>query len=689
MELSRREIMLGTSAFALAGSTSAWAGSAPATVDAQRLSARLYRAASKKLMVPMRDGVELMATVVHPEDAPVGTRLPVILNLDPYRRSDTDGIQAFSFFAERGYHCVYLDVRGTGGSGGRSTPNQYSEEEQRDALDAIAWFARQPWCNGSVGLQGSSYGGFNSIQIAMLQPPALKAIIPTFATDDVYADDIIYYGGALQGEALGRWPFSMIATMGLPAPPDLNTTSSEARYRVEHEPWLFDMLRHQTDDQFWQRQSLRPDYSRIKVPTMMFAGWLDAYTDSVPRMIDKLTVPRRAIIGPWTHGMGLPGPAIHSDLERLRWWDQWLKGVDTNVLTEPRLAIYMNESYKPRLDLPEVPGYWRSENSWPKGKELRLYPQPGGTLSRTRRAPLKRDLAYKPTVGMTNRYRCPHNSAELPVDQRPDDNFSLCFDTPELERESAILGTPKASLYVSATAPVATWIVRLCDVAPDGTSTLVSKGILNGCHRVSRTQPEAMVPGQVYRLEIDLKAISWIFPRGHKIRIAVCNADFPNLWPSPYAMTTSLYSGPTQDSHVILPLCLPAALPAPRFEPLPAPTAAVAAKPVNHWTVTRDEMAGTVTVFRETATPSARPGSFSGFERRWLTVADDNPANTVLRAEGKAERQRGADMIRVDTAMRMESDVTSFAVKITRTLSVNGTIKFTKTWEDRMSRHFT
>ena len=166
------------------------------------------------------------------------------------------------------------------------------------------------------------------------------------------------------------------------------------------------------------------------------------------------------------------------------------------------------------------------------------------------------------------------------------------------------------------------------------------------------------------------------------MRIAICNADFPNLWPSPYAMTTSLYAGPDHDSYFTLPLCPPATLPAPVYAPLPPVTRGPGQTPVNQWTVTRDEMAHSVTVFRETAESGY-------FERRWITVFDKDPAKVVLRAEGRAELTRGSDLIRVDTTMRIESDIKSFLIKVSRVLSVNGTTKRTKSWEDRIPRRFT
>lgn len=633
MQFSRRE-MLGTSVAAAPLLARGTAARAFAPIDTRRLSERKYRTASKKIRIPMPDGVELAAVMVYPENAPPADKFPAVLTYNPYRGAETDGRRLLEFYAEHGYYGLHIDVRGTGMSGGRTPHNEYSEIEQQDALFLIAWLASQDWCTGKIGIFGSSYSGFNAIQIGMLGAPALKAIVPTFATDDVYTDDIIYYDGALQCDSLGRWPFSMIASMGLPAAPDFNTASSEARSRIEDEPWIFEMLRHQTNDAFWKRMSLRPDYGRLKVPTMSVGGWLDAYTDSIPRMLEKVSAPSRAIIGPWTHGMGLPGPAINIQLETLRWWDQWLKGLDTGVLDEPKLALYVNHSYRPSLTIAEIPGEWRYEDGWPvAGLEQQIfYPQPDELLSRKRGQPLVRELVYKPSVGMTNRYRCPHNSAELPVDQRPDEDYSLC-------------------------------------------------------HFKSHETPEALTPGRIYALEIDLKAISWVFPRGHRIRLAIGNADFPNLWPSPFAMTTSLHVSDRHISHLILPVCTSTrSRRAPQFKPAEVPPGTGLPEPQNKWTVTRDEMARSVTVFRETL--KRDDNQAVTFERRWTSVSDDAPGVAKLIAEGQAQRIHGADMLTCTSKLTIESDETHFHVSAARALLVNGTVKYSKDWHDSIKRNF-
>jgi uncharacterized protein len=656
------------------------------------VSRRIYKAVSEKAFIPMRDGVKLGANLVRPDRPDPHTRYPALLTYDPYRATEGDSLPRLGYFAEHGYYGVHVDLRGTGMSQGREVPNQYSEQERRDAEDVIAWLAEQPWSNGNVGMFGTSYSGYNSIQLAMLKPPALKAIIPTFSADDVYTDCIVYYDGALQCEALARWPFFMIALSGLPGPPDYNCDTPETQYRVEQEPWIFDMLRHQTNDAFWQRFSLRPHYEAIEIPVMMVAGWLDQCTDSFSRMMEHLTVPTRAIVGPWTHGIGLPGPAINIQYESLRWWDRWLKGIENGVTDEPPLSMFVNHSYKPGLDLKEIPGQWRYEDGWPAARvrDISFIPQPDGVLAKKKRTDMRRDLPYKPSVGMTNRYRCPHNEAELPIDQRADDDYSMCFDTEHLTNDFEILGHPRAELHVSGTAPVANWIVRLCDVAPDGTSTLVTKGILNGTHRISHINPTPLVPGEIYEVVIKLKVVSWVFPKGHRIRFAVSNADFPNLWPSPYSMTTSLYVDKEHESQFFLPACPAEKRPAPSFQPPEIPPGTERPPPRNKWIVTRDEMAHTVTVFRETVQFMGQGGHSSNIEemeRRWCTVSDKDPALVRIVAEGETKMDVMSGRLVCKSNMTIESDAEAFHISVKRQLFVDDKLKYGKSWQERIPRN--
>jgi hypothetical protein len=536
----------------------------------------------------------------------------------------------------------------------------------------------------------------------MLRPPALKAIIPVDATDDVYTDDIVYWNGALQFESLGRWPFSMIAPNGTPGYPDYDVHTEAARQRFEDEPWIFEWLRQQRDGFYWRRMSLRPRYEAIEIPTLMIGGWLDGYTDSIPRMLAEMKAPARAIVGPWPHAWpetAKPGPNIDSRRDILRFWDHWLKGNDTGLMDEPALAVYVQRWYPPKVGVESIPGEWRYEDGWPvkRLREQAWYPRPDGSLSKGRapRAGFERTLDYKATVGTSNRYRVPHNPAELFSDQRADDAYSLSFTSAPLDADLEILGFPRAVLYISATAPVANWIVRLSDIAPDGASMLVAKGILPGTHREGHTDPKSLTPGEVYELAIDLKFNSWVFEPGHRIRLSVANADFPNIWPSPYPMTTTLYVGADRPSRVILPVCPPADRPRPDYaepEPEPARGGATQAGPLNQWQNIRDEMTQTATVFRETLVadypvPSeGEPITMSHFERRWCTASDADPARAILRTEGQRKVRRGDDEVAVTSRMSIESDASAFHLKVRSEVLMNGRTVRQKDWEERIPR---
>ncbi|MEW5718412.1 MAG: CocE/NonD family hydrolase [Chloroflexota bacterium] len=659
-----------------------------------------YEMRVEKIWITMSDGVRLGATLYLPDARGAQEKFPALLEFLPYRKDDFTAardVPRYEYFARRGYVGVRADVRGTGASEGVAD-GEYTIQEGRDALEIIAWLARQPWCNGNVGMWGISYGGFNAIQIAMLRPPALRAIIAVDATDDVYADDINYWGGAMQFEAWGRWPFSMISSVGLPGFPDYDVNSAASIARFESEPWIFQWLREQRDGPFWQRMSLRPRYDAIEIPTLLVGGWLDGYTDSIPRMLEKMHAPTRAIIGPWPHAWpdsADPGPRIDGKYEMLRWWDHWLKGQATGIMDEPRFAIYAQHSYRPSLDVQNIPGAWRYEDGWPlaRVRAETWYPQPNDGLAQNLTSDWTGHLPYRATIGTSNRYRVPHNRAELFSDQRGDDAYSLSFTSAPLGHAVEILGLPQAVLHVSASAPIANWIVRVCDVAPDGSSQLVSKGILNGTHRDSHTEPKPMEIDRVYELRIECKFASWVFPVGHRIRLAVGNADFPNLWPSPYAMTTRLFVSQDHPSRIVLPVCAPESRPVPAFRaPEPAAPGHASSAPINEWQITRDEMQKTVTVFRETRAPErqitsgGKPIFAASFERRWCTASDVDPARAKLVAEGEHAIRCGDAQVASRAWLTIESDATAFHVTVKRELVKNDVAVRAKTWQESIPR---
>src|ERR1700682_4918728 len=171
------------------------------------------------VLIPLRDGTRLAARIWLPEDAERDP-VPAILEYLPYRKRDgTYDRDALThpYFAGHGYAGVRVDIRGSGESDGLLS-DEYSLREQDDALEVIEWLAAQPWCSGAVGMMGISWGGFNALQVAARRPPALKAIITVYSTDDRYADDIHYKGGCLLNDNLW-WGSIMLAYQGRPPDP--------------------------------------------------------------------------------------------------------------------------------------------------------------------------------------------------------------------------------------------------------------------------------------------------------------------------------------------------------------------------------------------------------------------------------------------------------------------------------------
>ena len=237
-----------------------------------------------------------------------------------------------------------VDIRGTGNSEGRLIPYEYSEIEQEDGEVVIDWLSKQAWSNGNVGMFGISWGGFNSIQMAARNPPALKAIVAIDATEDLFQDDVHYMDGIMH---LDSWEMSMDLDNTRPGAPDYRVDDDNFRNRFDTEPWMLTYKKQQRDGPFWDRASVRDRYDDIRIPTFHIGGWYDGYRDSVPRMLANVkNAPVKAIVGAWSHAWPnepYPNPGMEWRHEAVRWFDHWLKGIDTGILEEPRFAVYVRE----------------------------------------------------------------------------------------------------------------------------------------------------------------------------------------------------------------------------------------------------------------------------------------------------------------------------------------------------------
>ena len=242
-----------------------------------------------------------------------------------------------------------VDLRGTGSSEGVAT-DEYPASEQADLCQVIGWLAEQPWSTGAVGMYGTSYSGFNSFQVAAERPPALKAIIAIYSSDDRYTDDVHYTGGAVKLLDLVDYPLYMVALNALPPVPAIAGADWRERWRerVEGlEPWLLRWLEEQVDGPYWRQGSLRPGYERIACPTMLVAGWADGYRNATFRVLERLEAPVRLLFGPWSHTAtdhSLPGPRIDLVPEMVRWWDRWLRDQPNGVDEDPPVTVFARHS---------------------------------------------------------------------------------------------------------------------------------------------------------------------------------------------------------------------------------------------------------------------------------------------------------------------------------------------------------
>jgi len=321
--------------------------------------------------ITARDGCRLSAKIWLPEDAD-SHPVPAILEYIPYRKRDfTAGRDALMhpYYAGHGYASVRVDCRGSGESEGVQK-DEYLQVELEDGFDVIQWLARQPWCTGAVGMMGGSWGGFNSLQVAALRPPALKAIITVVSTDDRYADDMHYMGGAVVMDMIS-WGQTFFAQTARPPDPAIFGEGWRAEWQKRLdalEPMIVSWLSHQRRDAFWKHGSVCEDYSVIQCPVYAVGGWADGYSNSVFRMLAGLRVPRKGLVGPWGHGrphFAVPGPQIGFLQECLRWWDHWLKGKSTGIMDEPMLRLWMQHSVAPAPFYQERPGRWIAEPQWP------------------------------------------------------------------------------------------------------------------------------------------------------------------------------------------------------------------------------------------------------------------------------------------------------------------------------------
>lgn len=499
-------------------------------------------------VVQLPDGTRLSIALWLPQDV---TAVPtgVVLEAIPYRKDDVsliDDETRFGYFAGHGVACARLDLRGSGSSEGILT-DEYTPGEQADLLEVIDWLADQPWCNGSVGMTGISWSGFNALQLASRRPAALKTIVTACASDDRYDNDVHYLGGIPLAFYMNLWgSFLHMMCMRPPMPSIIGDDwLSEWRSRLSANPDFTSLwLSHQQRDAYWRQGSVCEDYKAIECPVLLVGGWADNYTDAVFRLLDNLPGTAQAIVGPWGHTWPErpePGPGIDFLRRCLDWWQHWLNGVDNGVPDQPRCSFYVQDYTFSREDLGVRPGKWWSVDDPHSVVTPRTLALTGGGEMSLDASPDIAPVATVTisdgaTVGMQARHLLPMGvSTDLPGIQDADDKLSLTFDTAPLDEDIAIFGRVVLRVRLASSVPTGHLFVRLTDVDADGHSHLVTRGALNLTHRRGHAPEDVqpLTPGVFEAYEIPMKATSYRFQAGHRMRLAVSSTYWPWLWPAP------------------------------------------------------------------------------------------------------------------------------------------------------------
>ncbi len=575
MTVSRRNFLLSSAALVsiiAAATPIGESEAAPGDATAWALPSKGEFKVVENEWITMKDGVRLAARLWIPEGAEQHP-VPVVFEYIPYRLHDATRLHDNIFgpeLAQYGIAYARVDARGSGDSEGVIV-DEYLAQELNDGVECIAWLARRPWSNGAVGMRGISWGGINTLGVAALAPPELKAIMPMGCCDVRYTDDAHYIGGSLGLTDL-QWGTQFKAVMAGPPDPEIVGPDWEKLWRQRLDsapPIIAKWLSHQRYDAFWQHGSVATDYGAIKCPVYVADGWIDTYSNVVGRLLANLKVPRKGLIGPWGHAYPdfvSPGPGLDWIFEEVRWWEHWLKGVDTGIMNEPMLRAYMPYSTPWEVYPKDIDGRWVAEDVWPSPntKPTALYLDAGNALSPAMGASGDVKFVGDKVVGLTKPEWLPFPPGGMPVDQTPDDHKSLIFDSAPLDSDLEILGYPVAKFRVSADVPVAKLVVRLTEVKPDGKSWLVSYALRNLTHRESDEHPTALEPGKAYDVEIPLFMVGHRFSKGSRIRVAVNESLWPLVWPSPRIATLTVALG---HSSIVLP-----ARPAPAAEaPFPIP----------------------------------------------------------------------------------------------------------------------
>jgi len=496
------------------------------------------------VFIPMRDGVKLAANVFLPAEP---ARRPVILERTPYGKTDLG--TSYEFFVDHGYAVVVQDVRGRYDSEGSFSPMR---QEPNDGDDTLNWIARQPWSDGKIGMIGGSYRGIVQWKVAVLNNPHLKAIFPVVSGYDDYRDRFFSTGGAFKLGHRLEWLSENVKAPGFK--PDFSKYILHLPLRssdIAATGWTSELYRevmaHPSFDSYWRAISVKEQIQKVRVPVFSVGGWYDNYVQSdleAYAALHKTSGLNRILVGPWPHSMSQTfadtdfGPESMQPIRamQLAWFDQWLMGKDSLMVSQPPVKIFVMGSNK-----------WLDAREWPpeNARSTKFFLTSGGKANT-----LDGDgeLADKPSSKPAEdhylfdpRDPAPTRGGSVccnpkvfpwgPMDQRPVEHRKdvLVFSTKPLKKDLEVVGPVQVDLYVATSAKDTDFSAKLVDVFPDGYARNLTDGLLRLRYRNSLSTPELAKEGEVYHITVDAGVTSNVFLKGHRIRLEISSSNFPRF----------------------------------------------------------------------------------------------------------------------------------------------------------------
>jgi len=524
----------------------------------------------RNLVATMRDGTKLAADVYRPK---ARGRFPAVIERTPYNKEDSSETKlgAGEFFASRGYLAVFQDVRGRYASEGEWYPfRDDGWGKNRDGYDTVEWTTGLPWCSGKVGMIGGSYSGATQYLLAPSRPPHLTCMFARESSSD-YHREWAYRGGAFELGFNLWWALRHTADDGerLATTPEkrrtlraLEQAVEELEQWYEHLPlkpmppleglqeWYDDWLAHPADGPYWWQWNVAHQHQLVDVPIYHLGAWFDIFLrgtlENFMGILEhaesaKVRAAQKMTIGPWVHGPDFADERVVGEVDfgpqaplgffeaRMPWFDYWLKGVETGIMDAAPVRLFVMGRDR-----------WRDVDGWPvPGTRYVKWHMRDGTSGSARsvndgrltETPPGMDedpdsYLYDPRDPVRGIGGNTLGLAGGPYDQRPVEERSLTYTSEPMERDLEVTGPVRCVIHGLSSAKDTDWVVRLCDVSPDGFSRPVCDGILRARYRNSLRHPEPL-DGRVTRCEVDLWATSNMFAKGHRIRVAVTSSCFP------------------------------------------------------------------------------------------------------------------------------------------------------------------